>query len=302
MPNYEEIDGVLGAAGLQRPSLMSLRLDLMCENKVEPGELLQVGVGTGFLFDWKGRPYLVTNRHNLTGRRQDTGELMSKSTGAVPDTVLIHHNVLPTVGPNPGQVAFGWQPTPEPLYGPGGARAWFEDPVWGERIDVVILPLTTVAIDSLMMTYTSHDFSQPLGVGPSQELSIVGFPYGESSGGNVAVWVRGAIATEPNLDHGGLPRFLIDARTRQGQSGSPVIIYSASGVVNHARGTTLGVGPYQRLVGVYSGRTSDESDLGFVWKAQAIVDILEGIDVDALPPLDLVDLGGDADARARAGP
>lgn len=100
-----------------------------------------------------------------------------------------------------------------------GHHRWYEHPSLGGQVDVVVLPLCRVPADGLILTYTSNEFSQPIGVGPSQELSIVGFPFGESSGRNVAVWVRGAIASEPVIDHGGLPRFLIDARTRPGQSG-----------------------------------------------------------------------------------
>lgn len=33
-------------------------------------------------------------------------------------------------------------------------------------------------------------------------------------------------------------------------------------------------GPVSNLLGVYSGRINDQSDLGIVWKAKAVVDIL----------------------------
>lgn len=275
------------------PSLMSVRLTMTCKNQVDDGEL-ELAQGTGFLFDWQGRPYLVTNRHNLTGRRQDDGSPLNRY-GAVPDAVHIAHNLLPKPGSEPGQFSFGWENVAEPLIDDStGLHRWFEHPTWGSQVDVVVLPIRRVPADGMMLTYTSNGFNQPIGVGPSQELSIVGFPFGESSGGNIAVWVRGAVASEPLIDHGGLPRFLIDARTRPGQSGSPVVIYSASGVVNDGRGITLGTGPHQRLVGVYSGRTSDQSDLGFVWKVSNIIDILEAADTSTLTPLEnLADLGGD---------
>ncbi len=34
-------------------------------------------------------------------------------------------------------------------------------------------------------------------------------------------------------------------------------------------------GPVSNLLGVYSGRINSESDLGLVWKAQAVRDILD---------------------------
>lgn len=288
-----QFDSLLRQASIQRPSLMSLRLTMTCKNHVGAGDL-ELAQGTGFLFDWEGRPYLVTNRHNLTGRRQDNGAPLNRY-GAVPDTVYIAHNLLPQPTSKAGQFDFGWETVPEPLLDEDtDHHRWFEHPTWGGQVDVAILSLSRMPADALMLTYTNHGFSQPIGVGPSQDLSIVGFPFGESSGGNVAVWVRGAVASEPTLDHGGLPRFLIDARTRPGQSGSPVIMYSASGVISDAKGVTLGTGPHQRLVGVYSGRTSDQSDLGFVWKTSTIVETLRAADTSSLPPLEgLANLGGD---------
>jgi len=62
-------------------------------------------------------------------------------------------------------------------------------------------------------------------------LSIVGFPFGITGGGGLGVWVQGTIATEPSLDFDGMPRFLIDSRTRPGQSGSPVLAYHAGGAL-----------------------------------------------------------------------
>jgi hypothetical protein len=88
--------------------------------------------------------------------------------------------------------------------------------------------------------------------------------------------VQGTVATEPSIDFQQLPCFLVDSRTRPGQSGSPVIAYHAGGAVP-MQGGGVGVfaGPAQRLLGVYSGRVSEESDLGFVWKTSAVREILE---------------------------
>jgi hypothetical protein len=79
------------------------------------------------------------------------------------------------------------------------------------------------------------------------------------------------------MDWNDLPVFLIDSRTRPGQSGSPVIQYSKGGAVPLADGSTgVFAGPVERLVGVYSGRINDQSDLGFAWKRTVVSDILDG--------------------------
>ena len=72
-----------------------------------------------------------------------------------------------------------------------------------------------------------------------------------------------------------LPLFLVDSRTRPGQSGSPVIIYASGGMVAMENGdSAVFGGPVERLLGVYSGRVNDQSDLGFVWKVQVVIDII----------------------------
>ena len=53
------------------------------------------------------------------------------------------------------------------------------------------------------------------------ELQVIGYPYGQV-GGPFPIWSKGFIASEPDLDIAGLPVFLIDCRSRPGQSGSPV--------------------------------------------------------------------------------
>jgi hypothetical protein len=51
---------------------------------------------------------------------------------------------------------------------------------------------------------------------------VLGYPRGMSGGGHFPVWKRATIATEPDIDLDGLPRFYIDTATREGMSGSPV--------------------------------------------------------------------------------
>lgn len=78
----------------------------------------------------------------------------------------------------------------------------------------------------------------------------------------------------PNFDN--LPIQLIDCRTRQGQSGSPVIAYRAGGSVAMADGSSaIFTGPVERFIGIYSGRINAESDLGIVWKASAINELIQ---------------------------
>lgn len=105
----------------------------------------------------------------------------------------------------------------------------------------------------------------------------MGFPFGRTAGGSYAIWLQGSIASEPFLDMDGLPRFLIDGRTRCGNSGSPVFAYRSAGLVTLQDGL-LHQFPYPvwRFLGIYSGRIDDRTDLGYVWKKRVITEIIEG--------------------------
>jgi hypothetical protein len=95
----------------------------------------------------------------------------------------------------------------------------------------------------------------------------------------LGIWATGFVASEPDVNvYGGMPTMLIDCRTRQGQSGSPVLAYREGGAVAMMNGSTaMFAGSAQRFLGIYSGRINEESDLGIVWKASAIAELIASI-------------------------
>jgi len=242
---------------IARPSVASLLLQMTWHGN-------PLATGTGFVVEKDGITYLVTNRHNLAGVNA-AGEPRS-SRGVVPDAVQILHN---------GTQLGTWQSREERLTDQDERPLWLEHPALGARVDVVALKLHNTEGINLH----PHDpwATEPnVAVGVAQDVSIIGFPFGLTGGGAFGIWSRGTIATEPAVDHDGLPRFLIDSRTREGQSGSPVIIYAASGSVPMADGgVAMFGGPVEKFIGIYSGRINKESDLGFVWKASAVAEVVE---------------------------
>ena len=220
--------------------------------------------------------YLVTNWHVVTGRRTDNHQPLDPR-GAIPDAVVILHNKQGKLG--------AWTPKTERLLDEAGNPRWQEHPAHANgQADIVALPLTDVEGVELV-SYDPWNPGPDTLLGTAGPLSIIGFPFGRTGGGGLGIWVQGFVATEPELDFDGLPCFLIDSRTRSGQSGSPVVNYSGGGMIPMADGgSAVFTGPVERFVGVYSGRISAESDLGFVWKAaavQAAVDNVACIEVGA---------------------
>src|SRR4051812_46876928 len=98
---------------ISQPSVRSLLLILQANGK-------PLSTATGFLVSQDGRNYLVTNWHVVSGRHPETGQPLSSTTGAVPDTVLIAHNTAGKLGT--------WHPIVESLYDKNGRPLWREHP------------------------------------------------------------------------------------------------------------------------------------------------------------------------------
>src|SRR5580698_6704689 len=168
---------------------------------------LELGTGTGFVVEHDGAPYLITNYHVAAGRNPIDRQPIHPS-GAVPDTLRIVH--LMSVR----QDRIEWQHRDEYALEPGTDQAmWLHHPVHGPHVDVVALPLRNTGGVELR-PYSLTGDKLVLKAGPSEGVSIVGFPFGITGGGAFAIWTRGFIASEPDVDLDGLPSFLIDARTR----------------------------------------------------------------------------------------
>ncbi|MEU5384181.1 trypsin-like peptidase domain-containing protein [Kitasatospora cineracea] len=232
-----------------------------------------LGSATGFVvMDRAHNHYLVTNRHVVTGRHWETNEL--GDDGLTPAALRASFN---TSGES------GYTQEILPLGDDELKPLWLEHPQFGRLVDVVALPLTfDVAERGIdLVTYPLEMDHARLDL--AGELFAIGYPLNvnpDVAGGLFGVWSRGTIAWPPQLDWRGLPCLLLDCRTRQGQSGSPVIFW--------ADATRTFVGPHQRvqsgppsaplwnLVGVYSGRIHKDSDIGMVWKRSALEEIING--------------------------
>lgn len=234
--------------------------------------------GTGFIVRTTKGLALITSRHNVTGRYQGTGKPIAPS-GAVPDEIVIHH-------PAPfdkNRFLPQWEARVEPLYA-GGARLWKEHPTHGSRVDVVLLPLTQT--QGIAPVPHAMNEGSTIAVGCAEMVSVVGFPFGISAGGRFAVWAAAHVASEPEVDYNDLPLFLIDCRTRPGQAGAPVLA-QRTGMVTLTDGRKLpAIGTATRFLGMYSGRVHKDADLGMVWKASAIQELIASIG----PPLALYKL------------
>ena len=207
-------------------------------------------------------PVLVTNRHNFTGRNNITGEPLHKQ-GGIPD-----HAVVTLHGPAEVHYHIDLVDHANPE-----VPAWTEHPTLGSKADIVALPVKEVTniigeTNSVSLKNDWHRWN----VG--SELHVIGYPYGQI-GGPFPIWSKGFIASEPDVDIADLPIFLIDCRSRPGQSGSPVYARFRTGeVVKHKGNDYQAKQPMSYFVGAYSGRVRPDSDLGLVWKRRCIEELV----------------------------
>lgn len=241
------------------PSVQSLLIELTVAGQ-------PLGTGTAFVSDTSKGPALFTNWHNVTGRNPHTKQPLSP-TGAIPDSLRIVHNRDKKLGE--------WLVKTESLFSNGKPR-WVEHPILAEKADVVALPLSD--LDDVQIYPYDLTGGPAIALNPAEAISVIGFPFGLQAGGSLAVWATGFVASEPAIDFDGLPVFLIDCRTRPGQSGSAVIAHRNGGTVSMQDGSTaIFGGPVTKFLGIYSGRINDQSDLGIVWKASAVAKVAEAL-------------------------
>lgn len=251
-------------------SMHSLRLSLYFDKSY-------LGAATGFVVQHEGKPFLITNWHVVTGRDSETRAQMS-SSAPTPDRVLIAHHASGVIAAGPGV----WTQREELLYNEDCSPRWLEHPTryvkdmedWDEyNADIVALPLTE--LDERIQLY-------PVSIGsgvpdiliyPGLPVSIVGYPYAESSKGWFPIWKSGHVASD--IDAPGHQRYyLVDATTRTGMSGSPVVCRPLGHFLH--RDGTCGVsdGQASHCLGVYSGRIREGAELAIVWRCEMVLEML----------------------------
>jgi hypothetical protein len=241
---------------------------------------------TGFFWRHGQNIYLVTNWHVVTGKNIFTGQFMKH--GWCADSIVIHFVVeeVPTlpITPAPGSPnrQFGIREIELPLCHDYNEPPWIQHQnIFDWNIDIAILPMTAAARadDPKIVCVNDYTFAQLLHLVGSDVL-VVGHPLSAERGNyplTFPVWKRGSIASEPLLPWNMKPAFLVDVRTSEGMSGSPVF--------RRAYGPTIMADltiadrnvVCSEFMGVYSGRLYDDernASIGLVWHRNLIDEII----------------------------
>ncbi len=179
------------------------------------------------------------------------------------------------------EVGEKWKIVKLPLYKDNDEPWWIEHPTLKDKADIVALNRNWGS-DVVKYPYyldTDKD-NKDMYLFPADTISVIGYPFGLSSTsqGKLPLWASGFIAQDMSLISDDNPTFIIDCRTRQGQSGSPVIAFRPSGYNSRRDGkpsVSITANVSWDFLGVYSGRINSDSDLGVVWHRSAIRQLVE---------------------------
>lgn len=234
-----------------------------------------LATSTAFIAKRNGNFYLITNRHNVTGKDQHTEQCLRKDA-AIPDMMRVYFNLTGTLG---GYLCRDYSLK-------ANCPQWFEHPVLKKDADIVAFIIDThderleinPHYDLDANSKNTHNIDvQNIAITPSTKLNVIGFPFGKKSMNNFGIWSTGYLASDIDIDIDEKPQFYIDVRARKGQSGSPVVFYRQGEAVKLNNRSILQCYSGWHLLGIYCGRINQESDIGIVWKREAICELLDAI-------------------------
>jgi hypothetical protein len=250
----------------------------------------EISTGSCFFWGHDGRTYLLTNWHNLAGRNPLTGQPKSR-TGGIPDRVRFMGYKRVSAPDAHGYYELAYASAEVRLCNSNLTKPkWFEHPSLGRKVDVAALDVTEGANEFQIEYANELESDAVLDPTTSQDVFIVGFPFGLIANAPAPIWKRGSIAMDPTFNPEGLPKMLIDTATREGMSGSVVLARHIIVGRDYPKknGTKSGTVLYSKLdlvVGIYSGRhypNLEKAQLGIVWKRNTIEETIEARKVASL--------------------
>lgn len=230
---------------------------------------------TCFFLRNEGDIFLITNWHVVTGKNPNTGMCL-RSDGAIPNNLVI------SLFDEKSEYA-KWIEYRVELYDANGDKIWHEHPSYKEKIDAVAIKINIPSDNYLVFPVNELEepFNETTVANVSDDVFVLGFPFGIKAGGNLPIWKRASLASEPDVNMDDLPKIFIDTASRSGMSGSPVIYKQRRPVTVLDQAEQKISRYFTKFIGVYSGRigTDDElkAQLGIVWKASAISEIIASV-------------------------
>lgn len=242
-----------------------------------------IAKGTGFFFvTEKDEPqlFLVTNKHNLLTPAKKPLEKL---------TFYCHKDPS-----KPEDIKF----ITLPLITKKKETTWILNKEHPDT-DIAVIPIPDDFLTDCKIFAISEKWTQTdLKLRPATDIVLVGYPQGNYNDENrLPLWKKGSIASDPSIDIFGKPAFIIDISAYKGNSGSPIFA-TAYGAYETEDGI-IKIGTVRKFLGIYSAsgaideelnfvdkktgkniklKSTQALDLGFVWKAKELLNIINSID------------------------
>jgi len=230
--------------------------------------------------------WLVSNWHVFSGRHADQPLTTLNAQGAVPNRLVLS---LPLLS---GEPEYEGEPEDRVLYESVDIRLYDSDhaAIWRQHSDKSRYDVAAINVGDLFRRYyltavNEHANEVDMRVDVGNEVFILGYPLGFSHFANAPIWKRGSIASEPHIETSeGNARVIIDATTRSGMSGSPVIMRAKTHYVDEDGQVKLCVNA-TRWLGIYASRPSLPSmsdatyedsrpEVGYFFKGACVADVI----------------------------
>jgi hypothetical protein len=224
---------------------------------------------SGFMYEFNNVSYLITNWHVLSGRDPKSGQTKDK-VGAVPEFMLVEAHCVT------GDGEISKLEARVDLYLNDGSPIWVQHRV-GQSYDIAAIK-TIAPVGAKSVTINTLPCYENMRINIGSDVFILGFPFWENKTEHLPIWKRGSIASEYEYYVDNKPCFLIDTATREGMSGSPVIMRPSGRFQDEEGNSVIAAGLPTKLLGVYSGRYGAEDlekiQLGIVWRRVLIDEML----------------------------
>lgn len=270
-----------GRKGIEQ-SVCFIELYKKCENT---GGDLKIGTGTGFFTEHNDLVKLITCWHLVTGLHHETRDWLDRTTTCHPDKLKMYF-----LGKVPGTDRLTFSNQTVLLYSElNGEKvpSWNVHPVVGSLYDIVVLSFNDSTLRQLIVPFKLSKTNAHEILEAKDSVFVLGHPIDNLMQRYWPIYKSGSIASAPSLPYKWHPKFLIDATTRSGMSGSPVMLHQDP---LHKYIKIDGARDLSKIhvVGMYSGRADAiekgrSTELGYVWRLDDIIDVVEKGRRDLMP-------------------
>jgi hypothetical protein len=256
---------------------------------------LKLGDATGFfiagVLHGKANVWLTTNWHVLSGRNAGDPIKVLHSKGSLPNKLRLSLFLnLDQPEYKTSQVELLRQQQTIELYDGNGQAVWYQHPS-KNVCDVGALNASPFVGRFLVRGVNEISKQNDMAIQTGSRIFILGYPLGFSHFMDTPIWKSGSIASEPHLEElqeqqrfGG--RVVIDATTRQGMSGAPIIMrekthyLAENGKIKRFANATRWIGIYAsrpHIPVALEGQTDEDrrAEVGYMYKNGWVLSVIQ---------------------------